>query len=257
MLSSCVRAVSEGASFLSCTYTTILSRSVTAVYWASFNLANIDPHVFTKSPRRGIARRYHGMSRARVDHGRMPMDRSIKLLTPSKTLLHTATMSTTPTITCIHGAWHKPTSFGPLVTELEARGLKVDISISLPSTGASPPVPDFTADVAAIQKGILAVLETADCFVVCHSYGTIPAAQALEGLSKSQRVKDGKTTGVVGILIIAGLAMRKGDSMGSQRAEREAEQGVTVSGPSQPFGWPEVSFGGSSKLTFSPEARSF
>jgi hypothetical protein len=63
-----------------------------------------------------------------------------------------------PIVLCIHGAWHRPICFSLLASQLKAKDIKVDLSVSLPSAGASPPLPDFTADVAAIRQAALAVL---------------------------------------------------------------------------------------------------
>jgi pimeloyl-ACP methyl ester carboxylesterase len=148
------------------------------------------------------------------------------------------------TTLCVHGSWHSPANFGPLAAALKVRGHTVDYSLSLPGTGSSPPSHDFNVDVQAIRNAVLAILETQDCFVLCHSWGAAPTGPALEGLDKASRIKEGKKTSVIGILIVAGMPLRKDENITMQMAERFKEFGLEFTGPpEQPYSWPEVSLG--------------
>ncbi len=96
-------------------------------------------------------------------------------------------MSTLPTIVFVPGAWHKPTYWSKVVTLLSSQGYKT-LTPSLPSTegDASTTLLD---DITAIRTAIISeTSEGRDVVVVVHSFGSIPGASALRGLTKP---KDG------------------------------------------------------------------
>ncbi|KAL8964171.1 MAG: hypothetical protein Q9183_004640 [Haloplaca sp. 2 TL-2023] len=52
-----------------------------------------------------------------------------------------------------------------------------------------------------------------DVILAVHSYGGLPGAVAAKGLSKEERMADGKEGGIVGLLFICALVARTGDSL--------------------------------------------
>lgn len=118
-------------------------------------------------------------------------------------------MSTKPTVLLVPGAWHEPGSFAPLTSQLEAAGYTVR-GVSLPSIGGEKPLKDFQPDVDAIRS----MIETAadadeDILVLMHSYGSMPAGEAVKGLDKMSRRKEGKTGGVSHLFYCSAFVLGK------------------------------------------------
>jgi pimeloyl-ACP methyl ester carboxylesterase len=80
----------------------------------------------------------------------------------------------TATLLLVHGAWHTPWCWQPLIDELS----DVDVvTVDLPSSGTDPlALGDLTADADAVRTA-LAGLE-GPVVVVGHSYGGIPISEA-------------------------------------------------------------------------------
>ncbi|WP_326835003.1 alpha/beta hydrolase [Amycolatopsis rhabdoformis] len=82
---------------------------------------------------------------------------------------------TIPTLVLVPGAWHQPATFDRLRNELGALSYATR-GVKLPTTGPRP-CGDLFADAAAIRDAVHAV--TGPVVVVAHSYGGLPATQAL------------------------------------------------------------------------------
>ncbi|MFD4676743.1 alpha/beta hydrolase [Lentzea sp. NPDC058450] len=79
-----------------------------------------------------------------------------------------------PAILLVHGAWHGPWCWEPLRTLLESDGRRVD-TVDLPSVAPEDaPRHGMHDDAAAIKAAI-----TGPTVIVAHSYGGIPATQAV------------------------------------------------------------------------------
>lgn len=83
------------------------------------------------------------------------------------------------------GAWHTPAHFQLLQDLLTNPTYAYAFhAVTLPSVGAAAPHPDWSADVAAIRGAILAAVERDEqVLVVAHSYGGLPAGEAIRGLT--------------------------------------------------------------------------
>lgn len=114
-----------------------------------------------------------------------------------------------PTILLVAGAWHTADYFGPLIKLLEATNYPT-VSLGLPSVGASPPVSDFSGDVAAIRTAASELIaDDKEVVAVLHSYGGIAGTEALQGLGKAQEGKAGR---VIALVYIATMLPKKGHS---------------------------------------------
>lgn len=84
-----------------------------------------------------------------------------------------------PTFVLVHGAWHGPWAWLPVLAGLEARGHSA-VTVDLPSSGDDPhTLGDLAADVAAIHATLAGV--GGPVVLVGHSYGGIPVTQAAAG----------------------------------------------------------------------------
>ena len=110
----------------------------------------------------------------------------------------------------VGGAWHTADDLRPLATVLAAAGYPA-LRLSLPSVGADLPKSDFGDDVAVIRSTASQLIsEGKRVLAVLHSYGGIFGTEALQGSKNTS--KDG--TGVlVGLLYIATMLPKKGDSL--------------------------------------------
>ncbi|KAG8964984.1 hypothetical protein FRC05_003511 [Tulasnella sp. 425] len=117
---------------------------------------------------------------------------------------------TKPTIIFVPGAWHEPHVFEPVITILQSQGYKT-VPVSLPSVGASPPLDDFQPDVATIRAAIVSSVDAgSEVVLFAHSYGGVPASEAVKGLTKSDVQSQGKSGGVVHFVLCAAFLIPEG-----------------------------------------------
>ena len=115
-----------------------------------------------------------------------------------------------PDFVCLHGAWHSPSCWDKIKPLLISDGYKC-ICPALPSSGATPPVKDYTDDVDAIRSAVTELVEAKrDVIVVMHSYSGIPGGQALEGLDKKTRQEMGHEGGVIRLIYIMSFIVPEG-----------------------------------------------
>lgn len=114
-----------------------------------------------------------------------------------------------PTLVLIHGAWHSPKHFEPLIKILDVHGYK-SIAVDCPSTNDTQTLSTFDDDCKAIRAAVLQELETADLLVVAHSYGGAVSSSALQGLSTSARSTSGHGTSVIGIAYVCAAVLPAG-----------------------------------------------
>ena len=123
--------------------------------------------------------------------------------------------SAKPTIVLVPGAWHSPSHYTGLIQELQEAGYIV-LSQQLPTLNpATPADVSVASDTAFVRQQLLAPLVEAgvDVLLVTHSYGSVPGAAAAVGMSRTQRVVEGKAGGVLGLVCIAGFLFSDGDSL--------------------------------------------
>ena len=120
-------------------------------------------------------------------------------------------MSTSkPAFVLIHGAWLSSACWDKLKAILVKHGYTC-VCPALPSSGASPPLEDFTQDVEIIRSTVTELVkDNKDVIVVMHSYGGLPGSQALEGLDKATRAEKGFQGGVRRLIYIMALMVPEG-----------------------------------------------
>ncbi|KUJ22607.1 alpha/beta-hydrolase [Mollisia scopiformis] len=112
------------------------------------------------------------------------------------------------TIVFCHGAWHNVHFFDKVIAILEPLGYRC-VTVPLPSaSGRVPPTTSLDEDIAPIRSAVLKELDAGhDVLINAHSWGGIPASTALEGLTKPERLADGKTTGVIKMTYVAAFVL--------------------------------------------------
>ncbi|RMZ88208.1 hypothetical protein DV736_g4567, partial [Chaetothyriales sp. CBS 134916] len=122
-------------------------------------------------------------------------------------------MSTKPAIVFVPGAWHSPDGFKLVMDSLEAAGYKTK-GVHLPSVGASVQLKDFNPDVESIQAAIRDFADQGeDVMLVVHSYGGVIGSQAVQGLDKATREKEGQKGGVSHMFFCCAFALPENTSL--------------------------------------------
>ncbi|KAK5138026.1 hypothetical protein LTR08_005823 [Meristemomyces frigidus] len=118
-----------------------------------------------------------------------------------------------PAIVLVPGAWHVARHYQLLTSRLEAAGYEVH-ALDLPSTEDAT-IPDaWKEDIKLISRTVEQLAdEGRDVLLVLHSRGGLAGSDAAEGMSTTDRAKQGKQGGIVGIVYICAFASPEGHSI--------------------------------------------
>ena len=123
-------------------------------------------------------------------------------------------MSRKPTFVLVPGNFLPPTYYAgdaSTAKHLEYHGFQTRL-VTLPSTGSSSPLTSNQPDVIAVRQVLEELTDTGkEIIVVAHSYGSIPACEAVQGLGCEERGRLGKAGGVVRLVFIAAWLLREGE----------------------------------------------
>ena len=115
-----------------------------------------------------------------------------------------------PAFVLVPGAWQDPSYYGAVATGLKYHGYD-SVTVTLPSTGASPPLYDFTEDVTAVRQAVTKFVENdRDVVVVAHSYSGLPTGELPKSLSKEDREANGLKGGVIRMVFIVAYLVPEG-----------------------------------------------
>lgn len=116
-----------------------------------------------------------------------------------------------PSIILITGSFALPELYDNIVQAVTASNVPIKV-LHLPSAGAGPGVgregtPPSMVDDAAFISAELSKLADAgtEVVLVAHSYGGIPATESTKGLTRRERMLEGKDGGVVRIAYMTAL----------------------------------------------------
>ena len=123
-----------------------------------------------------------------------------------------------PLLFLVTGAWHQQAHYQAFATQLAKIGLTLHVTVykSVILDPDQPTDPTAQDDTDAIRAQLVAQLDAQperDIVVLTHSYGGVPGGGAAHGLNKAERVKEGKTNGVIGLVYLTALAIAKGESV--------------------------------------------
>ncbi|KAL3451764.1 hypothetical protein BJX65DRAFT_303495 [Aspergillus insuetus] len=114
------------------------------------------------------------------------------------------------TIIFVPGAWHSPNCYAKLLAPLESAGYTTSL-MHLPAVKPSNPQTSFSSDVQAIRNPIIEAVEAAQkVLLVVHSYGGIPASEAVRDLDIASRAKRGLPGGVSHLFYCCSFLIPKG-----------------------------------------------
>ena len=92
-------------------------------------------------------------------------------------------MQRPPVVIFVHGAWHGPWAWAPVIERLTAEGLRT-IAVDLPSKGFETAL---LGDLHDDAEAVRAVVDAAGgpALVVAHSYGGLPVSEGLAGCANA------------------------------------------------------------------------
>jgi len=115
-----------------------------------------------------------------------------------------------PTIVFLPCAWHTTAYYAPVRTALSTHGYST-AAIALPSLNPRTNIYDFFEDVKVIKDAVTNLVdEGKDVILVCHSYSGLPGPEALRGLGKSERQKNGEKGGVARLIFVMAIMLPEG-----------------------------------------------
>ncbi|GFF44459.1 hypothetical protein IFM58399_07298 [Aspergillus lentulus] len=116
------------------------------------------------------------------------------------------------TIVFVPGAWITPDFYQPFLDALTKAGYPVRYAGYPSLDPADPTSADCKADSDAIASVIRPLVEdeARDVLLVMHSYAGMPGAAAAKGLAKTERMQQGKSGGIVGMVFIAAFLVPEG-----------------------------------------------
>ncbi|PGH13131.1 hypothetical protein AJ79_03838 [Helicocarpus griseus UAMH5409] len=113
-------------------------------------------------------------------------------------------------IVYLPGAWHGPDTFDEVAAQLGKRGYEVHC-LHLPTAGLDPKSTPVD-DVALIQKTSRALADQGKYVtLVMHSYGGFVGSESVRGLSKKDRLAQGKPGGIINLVYIAAFPGVEGE----------------------------------------------
>lgn len=116
------------------------------------------------------------------------------------------------TILFVPGAWITPVAYQPFLQTLSGAGYDTRFAAYPSLDPKDPTVQDVEADTKAIASTLKPLVEEEgkDVLIILHSYAGMPGAAAATHLSKTQRAKEGKAGGVIGLLFIGAFVVPEG-----------------------------------------------
>lgn len=121
-------------------------------------------------------------------------------------------MASKPIFVLVPGNFLPPAYYDDTAKQLEAHGFETRL-VTVPSTGSKHPLTSNQPDVLAVRKVLEELLDSErNIIIVAHSYGSIPTCEAAEGLNYQDRLKLGKSSGVVRLIFVAAWLLQEGES---------------------------------------------
>ena len=113
-----------------------------------------------------------------------------------------------PVYVFVGGVSHTPVFFEGLIKQMAAHGY-ASTAVAFPTCGDNTENTKQWDEVTAIQEAITRYLddENSDVVLVSHSYGGWPGSRAVKGLDKETRRENGKSTGVIEVVFLAGFLL--------------------------------------------------
>lgn len=123
---------------------------------------------------------------------------------------------TLPTIVLVPGAFGTPAGYDKLLPYFEQAGFPTTPGPYPSCNSADPDSATAVKDINSLRENVILPLidqQGKDVVILAHSYGGVVAGGATKGLDKPARRIQGHTTGVIGLIYVAGNITLEDESL--------------------------------------------
>ena len=120
-----------------------------------------------------------------------------------------------PTFVLVPGNWHDASLYSIFLTRLQRIGYPA-VAVRIPSLAAQDSLhSDCQSDINWVRRQLLMLIDYdgQDIILICHSFGGIIGGGAAYGLSKSSRLRQGNSGGVIGLICMSAFMIPEGQSV--------------------------------------------
>ncbi len=119
------------------------------------------------------------------------------------------------TFVIVPGAWHPASIYEGLTSQLQHAGYETVVATYPSCNSQDPKTATCEKDTKAVRQQCMSLIEnqSKDLVLVCHSYGGMPAGGAAFGLSKKDRIQQGKEGGIIGLVYITAFVVPEGTTL--------------------------------------------
>ncbi|KAJ5945753.1 alpha/beta-hydrolase [Penicillium verhagenii] len=129
-----------------------------------------------------------------------------------------------PVIVIVPGAWHRPKHYQKLINALAVIGYEA-VGVTMPSVDSSPPLPTWEQDAAEVRRVIMEYLDAGrDVITIAHSFGGVAMSEAVKGLGRDARNKQGFSAAVVRLVYMCAVMMPKDQNFFGQMVPATPEE---------------------------------
>ncbi|KAJ5656306.1 hypothetical protein N7507_008256 [Penicillium longicatenatum] len=129
-----------------------------------------------------------------------------------------------PVIVIVPGAWHRPKHYQKLIDALGTVGYTA-VGINMPSVDSSPPHASWDQDAAEVRRVIMEYLDAGkNVIAVGHSFGGVAMSEAVKGLGKGDREKQGLQGAVIRLVYMCAMALPEGQTFLGQMVPATPEE---------------------------------
>ncbi|KAJ5939105.1 alpha/beta-hydrolase [Penicillium verhagenii] len=131
-----------------------------------------------------------------------------------------------PVIVIVPGAWHRPKHYQKLIDALAVIGYEA-VGVTMPCVDSSPPLPSWDQDAAEVRRVIMEYLNAGrDVITIAHSFGGVAMSEAVKGLGRDDRNKQGSSSAVIRLVYMCAIMMPKDQNFFGQMAPATPEEEV-------------------------------
>ncbi|KAL8654025.1 MAG: hypothetical protein Q9210_001766 [Variospora velana] len=119
------------------------------------------------------------------------------------------------TFVIVPGAWHPASLYDEFTSRLREVGYGAVVATYPSCDSPNPQTATCEQDTDVLRQQCISMIEDGgkELLLVCHSYGGIPGGGAAFGLSKKDRLQEGKEGGVIGLVYMSAFVVPEGMSL--------------------------------------------
>ena len=126
-----------------------------------------------------------------------------------------------PAIVLVHGAWHVPEHYSDFIQNLQHAGFEVFCPRLPICDDAKRHTADMFADAQVVRDHIIPFMDKSrEVIMLLHSYGGAVGAEAVKGLSASERATRGLKGGAVHLIYMCAFMLQVGECVGGASLPR-------------------------------------